>query len=91
MKHHWIIKDDENNHQIGVCKVCGEIKDFGLNPNFANEYLVISTEYYKDRYTREYHEYVYLEERGYEYEKPIDASGRYITRFNYGDQNAGDI
>lgn len=43
--HYWIIEDDNNHHQIGRCKKCGETKDFGPNDTIVSHNSITVTDY----------------------------------------------
>jgi len=46
--HFWIIEDDENHHQIGRCKRCGEVRDFGLNDTIVSNSSITITDYIRN-------------------------------------------
>ena len=68
--HCWVVVDDKNYHQIGQCKKCGEIKDFGINPTIATDKLIVTTDYYNNPFTSELTECPVAEDREYQYSKP---------------------
>jgi len=43
--HHWFIQDDKRHHQIGQCKECGNIRDFGQNDTILSRDYVTITDY----------------------------------------------